>query len=242
MLLTVLLVVVGCGDSALRAKVRKSLNEDLGRADAEGLPAKFTAELTDGLTAIMFEVFTEAEIEAYVSDPRAWEKRMAGSEKHAEYLKKCGALQKTLIGRVVADALARRAREEAGTPQAVHAAIRDGRSEEAKRLIESGSDLGAVDKVGMTPLDWAASVGNVEIAELLIAKGANVNSVNPVYGGYSPLHSAAFAGQRDVAELLIRHGADVNAADKDGNTPLAIAEKKNHADCVALLRRHNSDE
>jgi len=57
--------------------------------------------------------------------------------------------------------------------------------------------------------------GHKEIVELLIAKGADVNSKDK--SGYTPLHGAA----TDVTvELLIAEGADVNAKGDDGSTPL----------------------
>ena len=45
-----------------------------------------------------------------------------------------------------------------------------------------------------------------------------------------------------LGQSLIQHGADLSAKDSEGNTPLVLAEKKDHADCVALLRAHSSDK
>ena len=63
----------------------------------------------------------------------------------------------------------------------------------------------------------AASVGSIEIAELLIAKGADVNAREK--GGGTPLHQATYGDHVEVAELLIVSGANVNAQDDGGYTP-----------------------
>jgi len=54
-------------------------------------------------------------------------------------------------------------------------------------------------------LYWAAKGGHLPIVELLISKGANVNSRTK--RGKTPLRAAIKKGHRIVAELLLRHGA-----------------------------------
>ena len=63
----------------------------------------------------------------------------------------------------------------------------------------------------------AASVGSREIAELLIAGGADVNARET--GGATPLHQATYGDHVEVAALLITCGANVNAQDDGGYTP-----------------------
>jgi len=52
-------------------------------------------------------------------------------------------------------------------------------------------------------LHWAARAGHKEVAELLILKGANVNTADQT--GATPLHWAV--GHDEVVDLLIKHGA-----------------------------------
>ena len=71
------------------------------------------------------------------------------------------------------------------------------------------------------------------IAELLIAKGADVNAKVAIWGR-TPLHFAAWNGHKEVAELLIENGAEVNAKDNYGRTPLDLASGAT----AELLRTH----
>ena len=59
------------------------------------------------------------------------------------------------------------------------------------------------------PLRLATEFGRKEIAELLIAKGAEVNVKD--FNNLTLLHFAAQKGHNEVAELLIANSADVNA-------------------------------
>ena len=62
-------------------------------------------------------------------------------------------------------------------------------------------------------------MGHYDVAELLVAKGADVRASNPpLYA--TPLHQAAIQGHKAIAELLIAKGADVNGRDVHGVTPL----------------------
>ena len=79
----------------------------------------------------------------------------------------------------------------------------------------------------------AALKGQTEIADLLIAKGANVNCRDKA--GATPLHQAALKGNTDIANVLLQHGADPNAADGDGLTPLHDAALSGRAPMIALL-------
>ena len=83
------------------------------------------------------------------------------------------------------------------------------------------------DKIGRTPLHWAAQKGHTDIVQALIAKGADVNATvtDGICKGQTPLHRAAENGHTDVAELLIEAGANVNAKDRYDKTPLHLASK-----------------
>jgi ankyrin repeat protein len=68
----------------------------------------------------------------------------------------------------------------------------------------------ALHSIGIAaPIHEAAVNGDVELLEILIANGADVD-VRDV-NGYTPLHLAIHEGNTEVAKVLINNGADVNA-------------------------------
>jgi len=57
----------------------------------------------------------------------------------------------------------------------------------------------------------------------------------------TPLHRAARGfGMERAVELLLKKGADPNVKDKNGDTPRAIAEKRNRTKVVELLKKHGA--
>jgi len=111
-----------------------------------------------------------------------------------------------------------------------------GNLEIVKLLLDSGADINAVSKNGFsaTPLQGAAAFKAIELAQLLIARGANVNCCGEQGG--SPLHEAAGNGQIEFAKLLLDHGANVNAKDDNGKTPLTIALEEKQTEMAKFLR------
>ena len=65
------------------------------------------------------------------------------------------------------------------------------------------ANVNARDTDGDTPLHFAASHGSDDIAELLLAGGANVNARSK---SGTPLDFANFNGHKDMARLLRLHG------------------------------------
>ena len=122
----------------------------------------------------------------------------------------------------------------------IHDAARDGDFGKVQTLVKGNPGLVFnKDEGGFTPLHWAASSGHKDVAELLLAHGADVNAKNN--NGSTPLHFAAALGHKDVAELLLAHGADVNAKNKGGSTPLHFAAALGHKDVAELLLAHGAD-
>ena len=84
-----------------------------------------------------------------------------------------------------------------------------------------GANIQATPKGGFTPLLFAARVGDLETARLLVAKGADVNEATEEDG--SALVIATAGGHEELASFLLENGADPNATGANGMTALHYA-------------------
>ncbi|MGI9304646.1 MAG: ankyrin repeat domain-containing protein, partial [Gammaproteobacteria bacterium] len=73
----------------------------------------------------------------------------------------------------------------------------------------------------------------LDVMELMLAAGADVNNIGPY--GLSVLHLAAKHNAPEVAEKLIAYGADASLRDDKGRTPLDLAQEKNAHEVTKLL-------
>jgi ankyrin repeat protein len=88
--------------------------------------------------------------------------------------------------------------------QSIHVASFIGDLQAVKKHLDAGSDVNAKDNLGATPMNYVASGGHREIAELLLGKGADVNAKDN-QSGNTPLHTAARYGRKEIGELLTEH-------------------------------------
>jgi len=79
----------------------------------------------------------------------------------------------------------------------------------------------------------AAYNDSLDVAQLLLEKGAEVNEKNDE--GMTPLHSAAQCQNQSMTELLLINGADPNAEDNKGQTRLHWAAAVGDSDVAELL-------
>jgi uncharacterized protein len=100
---------------------------------------------------------------------------------------------------------------------------------EYNRMIPQGGD---------TALMFAARVGDLASARLLVDSGANVSDQDA--WGVSATTLAAFAGHGDIARLLLEKGADPNA-DKAGFSALHCAIMRRDEPTVAALLARGAD-
>ncbi len=79
-------------------------------------------------------------------------------------------------------------------------AARSGNYDQAVSLLKNGADVNAKDVEGWSPLHWAAFVGDVRIARLLLDKGGNPELRN--FSGNTPLDLAQFNNKQEMVNLL----------------------------------------
>jgi len=89
-----------------------------------------------------------------------------------------------------------------------------------------------------TPLLFAARVGDVESARLLIDAGADPNDADA--WGVSATTYAAHSGFHDLLELLLEHGADPDAQGA-GFSPLHVAVMRRDVDMARTLLEHGAE-
>ena len=78
------------------------------------------------------------------------------------------------------------------------------------------------DRMGnLTPLFFAVRQGALDVVQLLVASGANVQDT--AVDGSTPLIVATQNGQTEIARFLLDHGANPNLANEKGWTPLYLA-------------------
>ncbi|XP_034021130.1 ankyrin-2-like isoform X7 [Thalassophryne amazonica] len=88
-------------------------------------------------------------------------------------------------------------------------------------------------KSGFTPLHIAAHYGNVNVATLLLNRGAAVDFT--ARNGITPLHVASKRGNTNMVHLLLDRGSQIDAKTRDGLTPLHCAARSGHDTTVELL-------
>ena len=118
-------------------------------------------------------------------------------------------------------------------------AAKSGDVEAARKAIAAGAHVNALDtrrsKNGRRPLNWAAYYDHVEVIELLLANGADINATNIT--GFTPIHHAAENDKEKSVIVLINAGADVGIANRRGKTPMDTAKEKGHKNIVKLLEK-----
>merc|ERR1711965_913853 len=98
---------------------------------------------------------------------------------------------------------------------------------------ETGVEARLIRKLSFSPLYIACKNGHVDVARLLLEKGAEVNWANK--NGQTPLHIVCLQGHVDAARLLLDNGAEVDRAINNGATPLHIVCLQGHVDAARLL-------
>ncbi|XP_030385464.1 uncharacterized protein LOC115632452 isoform X2 [Scaptodrosophila lebanonensis] len=97
----------------------------------------------------------------------------------------------------------------------------------------------ASDWLGMSALHFAAMNNQVEICEILLKGGINIDAKTKV--DRTPLHLACYYGNVQIVVLLLSKKCAVNTRDMLRMTPLHWAVEKRHKEIVRLLLLFNAD-
>uniref|UniRef100_A0A7S0YEI9 Uncharacterized protein n=1 Tax=Polytomella parva TaxID=51329 RepID=A0A7S0YEI9_9CHLO len=117
-------------------------------------------------------------------------------------------------------------------PQNIFEAAQRGDKKYIQRFVERAIDfdINERDKIQRNALHWAAELGHVEAAELLIDYGIDVKAME--CNGRMPLHLAARSANLPMIKTLLEFlpenevAAAVNQPDLFGQTPIWLARQK----------------
>lgn len=107
--------------------------------------------------------------------------------------------------------------------------------------LEGGADMEDRSDDGYTALHFAAYFGRLEVARLLLERGADPNAVASNQSRVTPLHSAVAGRHRDLAGLLLALGSSANAVQQGGWTPLHAAARNGDEATAGLLLLRGAD-
>lgn len=116
----------------------------------------------------------------------------------------------------------------------LHFAVVSGNIDEVRGVVHS-RNVNYIDTVeGLSLLSWAVSLQNVEMAQLLLSRGASCSLCDR--NGFQPIHRAVWTGNAEMVRLLLDNGADSSAMHrKNKRTPLALAAISGNVEIAKLL-------
>ena len=123
------------------------------------------------------------------------------------------------------------------TNRLVDAAV-DGQSDNVKRYLSPEEKLDNVNGfhqvLHISALHGAARAGFVDIVEMLIEHGAEVDLMRRIKGE-TPMHLACSTGKTEVVETLLKFGADKTIKNSLGQTALDVAFLHGHDHMKSIL-------
>ena len=102
--------------------------------------------------------------------------------------------------------------------------------EKVKLLVAQGADVNHVDRYGVTPLGYAADVGDLEMTKFLLSKGARHDA-----GKERPLIVAAGRGRLEIVKFYIEQGVPIDTVSAQGKTSLEVARFWNQTAVIEYL-------
>ena len=122
----------------------------------------------------------------------------------------------------------------------LHLACKNGQVTLIKNLLNAKLDINAMSAQELSPLRWAVIKGNLEVTQLLIREGANIELKDSRCQS-SPLLFACQNGRLKIVKYLIEMGADIQAASEDGTAAVHFAAQSGNIDVVDFLLQKGLD-
>lgn len=122
----------------------------------------------------------------------------------------------------------------------IHLAAYNGNEDAVKELLKKKLDIEDRDNFGGTALHGAMFQDNVNIIQMLIDYGYDINAQG-TKNQYTPAHDAVWADNLAALKILVENGADLTIKAKDGYTPLEKAKKENKIEIVQYLENINKN-
>jgi ankyrin repeat protein len=119
------------------------------------------------------------------------------------------------------------------TPDQFLDAVRNGSLAVVKAALSQGMNINSQNEAGESALHL---VGDIALAEYLIARGADVNLPDKEFG-MTPI----FFQEVPITRLLVATGADVNARSHQGNTPVIWFAYSNYLEGIRYLVSAGAD-
>ena len=118
--------------------------------------------------------------------------------------------------------------------------VNEGQIKEVSLFMEAGFSPDTKDKNGVPLLCIAARSGNLEMLQLLLRSGAQVNQLAEDRGS-TAIFDAALGKYENLVKVLIEAGADVNVQSKDNQTALIVAAGAGDDEIVEMLFKAGAD-
>jgi len=112
--------------------------------------------------------------------------------------------------------------------------VNSGNVDQVRQILAEGVNVDCVDDDGMTPLQHAAYKGNLELCEMLLSHGSDVN-YSAHENGYTALMFAALSGKKDVVRVLLEHDACVGLVNTVQRTAAQMAAFIGQHEIVSLI-------
>lgn len=118
--------------------------------------------------------------------------------------------------------------------------IKNRQYDQALKDIQTLSDINQKDEDGWTALMYAARLGQLEIAKVLIESNADIEAQN--HAGLTPFLWATYAGHIDMMKFLTEKGANTQKETAFHENALELASAMNNKEAVRYLLSTIEDE